>query len=145
MTEENEIQSQGGEVLHEEAPVPGGTVVPVRVVRAQGHAVLVEYLQDNRLARRVVPAGTIVDGACTPAALSEGVAYGIPWAELVTLAATAELLEENLHIAGIWTPGDLAAPGGAQAALGALQKTYGIDLSNLILIANHYGGRHGNQ
>jgi class 3 adenylate cyclase len=132
--EENE-QTKPVEV---ECVVECVTEIPVRVVRVQGHAVLVEFRRDGRLERRVMPAGAIVDGACTAAALSEGVAYGIPWAELVALSGTAELLEENLHIAGIWTPEDLAAPGGAQTAYGALQKTYGVDLSQLVLAASRF-------
>ncbi len=112
--------------------------IPAITIRGQGAARLVEFVQNGKRERRVVPAEAVQDGAISPESLADGIPYGIPWAKLIELSATPELLEANLHAAGIWTLEDLSAPGGAQAAMGAIQKTYGLDLSNLIRLASQY-------
>lgn len=100
--------------------------VPVTVVNVRGKSALVEYRENGRLKRVIIPAdqaGPAVD----PDTLEMGVPYGIPWEKRVTVTLTPEGLAECLRTAGLWTAEDLEA--NPQAALGALQAAYSIDLA----------------
>jgi hypothetical protein len=111
--------------------------VPVSLVGRYGPSVLVEWVIDGRSKRAVIPAQAIAhDGTADRAELDLGVPYGLPWESLVTPTVTADTVAECLRRAGIWTAADLNAK--PQAALGALQAAYMVDLGALLTAASNH-------
>src|SRR5512146_3595940 len=105
----------------------------VRVVEMRGpDTALVEW-EDQGLHRALIPAGEIIEGAVSVETLSLGIPYGLPWEQLLTLSATPEALAAELRANGIWSLEDLEK--NPRAAVGALQKVYGVDLSALLRAA----------
>lgn len=91
-------------------------------------------LPGEGLVRRMLPAGK----QPTLENLQAGIPYGLPFAEMVTVPSVdfAENLETSLHNYGIWTIDDLRTKG--REVIGALQSTYGIELSRLVILAEAY-------
>lgn len=108
--------------------------VPVRLVEKRGTSGVFEWLEGDTLRRVILPLDAFVDGAIEAETLSLGVPYGLDWGKLITLQVTVEKLTEALHRAGIWTAEDMTV--NQQAAFGALQSVYGLDLSGLIQAAD---------
>lgn len=115
--------------------------VKVRVIRRRGESALVEWLDGDQQNRVMIPVTAVVDGLVADDVLSAGVPYGVPWAELVQLTATAEKIQAELYRVGVWTVDDLRR--NPQLALGAVQRIYGVDLSALMRAAKEYesGGK----
>lgn len=109
--------------------------IPVRVVEQRGPSVVVEYA--GGLKRCIIPAENVTSGGVDPQTLEDGIPYGIPWEQVLTLSATPQKLADKLRANGIWTREDLEA--NPTAAFGALQAVYGIDLAALYQAA--YGGK----
>ena len=82
--------------------------VRVRVVAAQGGAVLVEWVEaDGRVQRVSVPTGEIVAGEpIERETLETGIPYGVPWEDILQSDWLRRLANE-LRKAGIWTMADL--------------------------------------
>ena len=112
-------------------------VYPVRVVRVTGESALVEWLEDGRLKRCVLPVG-LAGAEIDAETLGLGAPYGLPWEEIITLQATPETLADNLRRAGIWTLEDMRD---SKKVFGVIQATYGVDLGTLIQAANGYKER----
>lgn len=114
--------------------------VPVKVVPLRGDAVVVEWQEDDVLKRATVPPGALIaDGdqhRVTDDVLFKGIPYGVPWADLITLAATPEAIEAELHRVGIWTVDDLR--GNTAVAVSALQRIYKVDLAALLQAATRF-------
>ena len=108
-------------------------MIDVKILQQSGHSVLVEYLEKGKLKRATIPPDTIKEGQVSQYSLKLGIPYGLPWAELITLKASPERLQEELHRIGIWTAED--ALQNAQGVLGAIQATYGTDMSKIMAIA----------
>lgn len=78
-------------------------LIPVKAIEQQGKSVLVEWLDDGRIRRCIIPqarTGTEV-GADV---LSAGVAYGEKWSEI---EGVNDDLEQELYRQGIWGKSDL--------------------------------------
>ena len=73
--------------------------------------------------------------------LAMAIPYGLPWEDIVALAATPEIIAHELRRRGIWTAEDLRDSGGA--AMGAIQSAYGLDLSMLRLAAKAHLRKRG--
>lgn len=111
------------------------TTVPVRVIEQRGPSVVVEY--GGGMKRCIIPAEEVTSGGVDPATLEMGAPYGIPWESVLTLSATPQQLADELRRNGIWTVADLES--NPQAAFGAIQAVYGVDLAALYKAA--YGGK----
>ena len=105
----------------------------VKVISKHRQSALVEYTKSGKLQRVTIPFADIKDGEVSEYKLRMGIPYGVEWAKLIKLQATSEDLQENLRNAGIWTGHD--ARTNAQVVLGAIQKTYGMDLGVLLKVA----------
>lgn len=110
--------------------------VQVRVIQRRGESALVEWLDGELQNRAMIPVTAVVDGHVAEDVLNAGVPYGVPWAELVQLTATAEAVQAELYRVGVWTVVDLRQK--PQLALGALQRVYGVDLSALMRAAKEF-------
>lgn len=109
----------------------------VRVIRTQNQSALVEWVDGEGRAQRVyIPTSEVVDGSVSAEALAMGIPHGVPWAQLVEISVSPELVEQHLHRAGIWTAEDLR--NNPNAAVGALQAAYGVDLAVLRRAANSF-------
>jgi len=107
---------------------------PVRVVKVTGEAALVEWLEDGRPRRCVLPVG-LAGSEIDAETLGLGAPYGLPWEEIIVLQATPDALADNLRRAGIWTLDDMQD---SKRVFGVIQATYGVDLGALIQAANGY-------
>jgi hypothetical protein len=109
----------------------------MKTITIKGKSALVEHGGQ----RAIVPASE----AGNPEALARGVPYGLPWEEVIAsvgLNATPQSLAGELRKRGIWTADDLRR--NVNAALGAIQAVYGLDLAALIGAANRFeGGKNG--
>ena len=114
------------------------TSLEVQVVRKRGQSALVQWADaGGQLHRAYVPTGAIdEDGNVPESVLEMGIPHGIPWSEVLSPSATPESVEAELHRAGIWTAEDLR--NNPQAAVGALQAAYGVDLAALNAAARKF-------
>lgn len=114
----------------------------VTIVRRKGESLLVEYQEDGRLKRVLVPATAVSEtGEISAEVVEMGIPYGEAWASMIQVnTVTAEDIEDALHRSGVWTADDLRKH--PQAAVGALQQVYGIQLAVLLAAVN--GGQNGN-
>lgn len=114
-------------------------IISITAIGREGQAALVQWVDEQGALRRAhIPTTSVMTDAVgqTKALASElrlGIPYGIPWAQLIKPAVTSERIEQALHDVGIWTVKDLQA--NTQAAVGALQTAYGVDLGVLLNIA----------
>jgi hypothetical protein len=106
-------------------------MMQVTTITRQGQSVLVEWIDDGNLRRATVPASTVVDNEVDPDTLAYGVAYGLPWEQMLSLRVTPERIADALRRHGIWTAGDLQHS--PSAAFAALQEAYSVDVSALLL------------
>lgn len=106
---------------------------PVKVLQANGAAVLVEWRDGDMPCRAYLPAGVVVAGTVADEELARGITYGVEWQDEIKLAATAHDLQRNLRGANIWTASDATAH--AVVVQSVIQKTYGIDLAAVLTVA----------
>lgn len=116
-------------------------MIQTTVIKRQGQAVLVQYVDDKGLVRRVtVPARTIRAGDMVEVVeLQRGIPYGVPWSELLSIQVSPERLEQELQRVGIWTAADLLS--NPNVAIGAIQAAIGVDLAALIRAAQEWAIR----
>lgn len=108
----------------------------VRKISSRGKSAVVEWVENKKAFRKIVPIGKIKNDKIDKSILDKSPDYGIPWAKEIKLSASPEDLEKALHNAGIWTPQDaINNPGGI---IGALNATYKTDLAKLLRIAKAY-------
>lgn len=107
----------------------------VSVVAISDNRAVVERVIGGAPERRIVPARAIAEDDKIPLTVWEaGIEYGLSWEQIVVLHATPETVAAELRRAGIWTLDDLYHK--PQAALGALQAAYHLDLAALIQAAS---------
>lgn len=106
----------------------------VKVISQDGKSVLVEWMDNGRLKRGVLPASEVRRGKyTTKRALNMAAPYGMPWEELVQLKATSEQLAENLRRRGIWNLEDMRKK--MNEVQTAIMQTYGVDYFELVKLA----------
>jgi hypothetical protein len=116
--------------------------VPVKVVKVDGKAALVEWLEKGELARGVVPVGEVHDGTCGADTLDAAAPYGVPWVKLLDaeeMKTTPTALEAELHKRGIWTTEDIEK--NFSHAQAALMAALGLDIQLLLRIARQHRDR----
>lgn len=106
----------------------------VQIIRRKNGLVLVQWEEAERLSRAWVLEDWLSGNQADRP--ERGIPYGVDFSRLVVLQASAQTLDTELKRRGIWTLADLRAD--AQAVLGALQATYGIDLAALFQAAKHF-------
>jgi hypothetical protein len=105
----------------------------MKLIKNDGNAALVEYVEDGELKRKIIPRSAVDEnGQIDRFELEVGIPYGIAWADYIQLDATPKDIERELHKAGIWTADDLRIK--QQAAVGAIQTALGIHLGLLNII-----------
>ena len=121
----------------EEKPKRKTRKVAVTVIHSKGNTALIEWVEKTKLKRGYLPASLIeADNMVSDEALEAATPYGVPWESVITLYATPEKLEQALHAHGIWTLNDLVTK--PNAAIGALQSVYRVDLAALLQAARKF-------
>lgn len=115
----------------------------VKVLGKEGVSALVEWEENGDLQRVYIPVTAIKSGNTVhKSTLEAGIPYGLDWVEAIgEMRATPAEIARRLHAAGIWTAQDLFKNG--NAALGAVQAAYGLDLAALMTAAQKHqrGGK----
>jgi len=102
----------------------------VKIIRRKNQAVIVEWIDSAGAPQRgSIPFSAVYGDQVDDQVLEMAAPYGLPFAEMIELQATPEEVERQLHIRGIWTAQDLLE--NAQAAQGAIQAAYKLDLASL--------------
>lgn len=106
----------------------------MKVIKTAGKSALIEWQLEKGVPYRAwVPVEAIDDDE----ARQYGMAYGVPWSEVVTInKVEGHEIERALRNAGIWTYED--ARKRPQAILGILQALLGVDLSKILIAAKSY-------
>lgn len=82
----------------------------VKVVDANEHVAVVEYVEEPQTYRRVVvPAHTVAGETCPEDVLQEGIPYGEDWASWITGEDVPGRVANELHRRGLWTLEQLLA------------------------------------
>ena len=107
----------------------------VKIIARDGHSVLIEWVDNGKLYRGVLPSSSIEgDGYVYKIELKRAAPYGIPWEEVVILKATSDQLAQNLRMREIWTAQDVYDQ--PEQVQSAIMATYGIDYHMLLKLAN---------
>lgn len=104
-------------------------MIPVKIIKVEGDASLVEYVLDGRLQRATIPTGKIKGNEASAYSLNAGIPFGADWENLIELKATPVSIANALRNRGVWTPED-AKRNPRQVVL-ALQTACAIDLSKI--------------
>lgn len=108
----------------------------IRVIQSHGKGAVVEWVDDGKAYRKIVPHNKVKDGRIEEDVLDKSPDYGVPWAKEIKLSASSDDLEAALHNAGIWTPQDAMKNSGS--IMGALNATYKSDLASILRAAKKY-------
>ena len=112
----------------------------VKVLRRKNGLALVEWIVSDDAKRSWIPEADLLGDLGTTANVDypeQGIPFdGIPWEEIIVLAASPETVAKELRRRGIWTMEDLRAwPDEARAAIQAASR---LDLSALRQSAEQY-------
>lgn len=77
------------------------------VIRLEEKSAIVEWIEDGRTRRSIVPANLLKDGEIDEKKLRRCPVYGEDWESAMLLFTTAEAVAEQLRRSGIWTKDDL--------------------------------------
>ena len=83
-----------------------GSKTLVTVLSAKGASVLVEYLENDVLRRKYVPANTLNERYVADSVLECGIPYGYPWEE-IQIDFNAQQFAIEMQNAGLWTVEDV--------------------------------------
>jgi len=109
---------------------------PVNIIKSRGKSAIVEWVEEGKVFRKIVPIRNIKNGSVEEKTLDKCPDYGVPWSKEVVLSASSEDIERSLHNAGIWTAED--ALKNSRAIIGALNAAYKSDLASIIHAAKKY-------
>ena len=107
----------------------------VTAITKNDNSTLVEFVDNGKTKRVIVPRESVQNGRCDEEVLKMGILHGIPWAEM-EIKVDGAILEAELHRAGIWTLDDLRSRAGHINA--ALARATQTTLNNFIKFAESY-------
>jgi hypothetical protein len=106
----------------------------MKTISKSGQSKIVEYEELGQMKRGVLPLDSET--------IELGIPYGLPFALLLkenhVNSEMAIKIEQELHNRGIWTLSDLKQ--NTNAAIGAIQAAYALDVQKLLILAKKYGG-----
>lgn len=79
----------------------------MKVIRLEEKSAIVEWIEDGREHRAIVPTNLLKDGEIDEKKLRRCPAYGEDWESAMDLHTSASAVAEQLHRSGIWTKHDL--------------------------------------
>ena len=121
-------------------PAPKSTrkkMIPASMISKQGQGMLVEWVEDGKPKRGIIPLDeyNFVKRTVAKDTLAAAIPYGVPWEDLEVPEITAEDFANSLRRAGIWSVDDLRT--NPNRAVAALQAAYRISLPALMEFANN--------
>lgn len=103
-------------------PIKAAPHVKVKTVHTEGKVALVQWVEDGKLCRTIIPVSSVKSGAVESGVLASGMPYGVAWEDEVFPAVDAEALAYELRREGIWTEEDLMQR--THLARAAIQRAY---------------------
>lgn len=101
----------------------------VKVIAMYGESSIVEWSEEGFLHRSIVPSKDVNSGGeCINP--WNGLPYGLPFAELLSVDITPEQIEQALHAHGIWTTEDVIH--NSSQVHGAINAAFSNVLSKLL-------------
>jgi hypothetical protein len=82
-------------------------MIKVNVVEKNDKVILVEWIEDNRTHRGVVPASSVQDSSVALEEVHRALPYGEDWEAAMDLHTSPAAVAEQLRRSGIWTKHDL--------------------------------------
>ena len=79
----------------------------VTILESRGPSLLVEWTQDERTYRAILPKDAIRDGEIDDEEAAKGIAYGLDYEQLIAITVTPEQIATALRARGYWTVEDL--------------------------------------
>ena len=110
--------------------------IPVSVLKRDGDVVLVEWVKNGEAFRGYLPQAVLGDGGVAEDELEAAMPYGIPWADLLTVNASASDLNKCLKNAGLWTAADVQ--NNPRVVIGAIQAAFDVDLTKVLIAARNF-------
>jgi hypothetical protein len=102
--------------------------VNVNAIQTEGELSLIEWVDDGRYLRSLVPSADVTQGQCEYP--ERGLPYGANWAELITAIVEPEAIANLLRKRNIWTIEELLA--NPREAQSAINEAASVLLSNLL-------------
>lgn len=105
-------------------------MIKVTVVKSQGDASMVEYVDEGILQRATIPTSKIRNGEASKTTLSAGIPYGDDWVNKIgKIEVDPVVIANALRNRGIWTTADVLA--NPRKATLALQTALQLDLKKI--------------
>lgn len=82
-------------------------MIKVNVVEKNDKVILVEWIEDRKTCRGVVPVSTLLDGSVALEELHRALPYGEDWEAAMDLHTSIKSVAEQLRRSNIWTKDDL--------------------------------------
>jgi len=79
----------------------------VTILEDRGPSLLLEWTQDERVYRAILPKGAVQDGEIDEEEAAKGIAYGLDYERLIAITVTPEQIAAALRARGYWTVEDL--------------------------------------
>jgi hypothetical protein len=111
----------------------------VKIIASKNQTALVEWEDADGLHRGYIPEEVIYDNVVDDDVLSIVIPYGLEWEYIIgdlLNKVTPREFSKNLRKAGIWSMQDLRS--NPSVVFGAIQQTYGLDFSTLVLLTEKY-------
>lgn len=102
----------------------------VTIIKQDGLAAIVEYVENSMPKRAIVPASEVINNSVPDDVLEAAIPYGVEWAELVQIDVTPDAICRHLRNRGIWTFED--AQSHLRDVTLALQAAYQISASKIL-------------
>ena len=108
----------------------------IDVIKVTKDVALVQWIENKRRKRGYIPLSKIETDKADEKVLAKAKPYGIPFADVVKLKASAQDLEDKLYDKNIWTAEDLQKH--SRELPGILQSIYAVDMAALLTAARNY-------
>jgi len=102
----------------------------VKVIKTEGHASLVEFIENEMPRRVTIPMSALAGDEADDEVLAMGIDYGVQWEELSVIPQiTPTTLQAALRNHGIWTKDDFLK--NPNVIIGVLKTIYGLEYATL--------------
>ena len=110
--------------------------IKIEVIKVIKDTALVQWIENKRRKRGYIPLSKVETDKADEKVLAKAKPYGIPFADVVRLKASAQDLEDKLYDKNIWTAEDLQKH--SRELPGILQSIYAVDMAALLTAARNY-------
>lgn len=86
---------------------PKKVYVPVKILKMQKKVVLIQYLENGKPRRVIVPKGAVKGGKVESEEIARSIPHGVPWEDFEFDTPNPEFIADEMRRFGIWTFEDL--------------------------------------